>query len=59
MIMLHIPEALRHTLMPGIQTGRTRKDIQQFVENFVSKICIMLHNPEALRRKVMPGLQPG
>ena len=28
LIMLYIPEALRHTRMPGLQPGWTRKDIQ-------------------------------
>ena len=28
LIMLYIPEALRHTQMPGLQPGWTRKDIQ-------------------------------
>jgi len=35
--MLHIPEALRHTMMPGLQPGCTREDKQHLL-SFI--ICV-------------------
>ena len=66
-VMLHIPEALRHTVMPWTPTWVNQDKI--FLLNFVShfyyvafqaylkfclKMFIMLHIPEALWHTVMP-----
>ena len=59
--MSYILEALRHTVMPGLQPGWTRKDTQhlpRFLSAFEKKL-FMLYIPEALRHTVVPGLQPG
>ena len=56
-IMLHIPEALRHTVMPGLQPGWNRK-IYNICLTFCLKMVIMLYIPKALRDTVKPGLQP-
>ena len=52
-VMLHIPEALRPTVMPGLQQGEPGKDI-----NICLKLClkmfVMLLIPEVLRHTVMP-----
>ena len=37
-IMLHIPEALRHTVMPGLQPGRTRKRYTTFALNLSQNV---------------------
>jgi len=44
--MLHIPEALRHTVMPGLQPGRTRKKY-----TFVSKcsLCCISQKRSGIR----------
>ena len=57
-IMLHIPEALRHIMMPGVQPGWNRK-IYNICLKFCLKMVTMLHIPKALRDTVKPGLQPG
>ena len=53
-IMLHIPEALRHTVMPRTPTWVNQEKINNIFLNFVSKCLFMLHIPEALRDTVMP-----
>ena len=40
--MLYIPEALRHTVMPGLQPGWTRKDIQH-LPRFLSAFQKTIH----------------
>ena len=56
-IMLHIPEALRHTMMPGLQPGWNRK-IYNICLKFCLKMVPMLHITKALRDTVNSGLQP-
>ena len=53
-IMLHIPEALRHTLMPWTSTWVNQEKINNISLKFCLKVFIMLHIPEALRHTVMP-----
>ena len=52
--MLHIPEALRHTLMPWTSTWVNQEKINNISLKFCLKMFIMLHIPEALRHTVMP-----
>jgi len=53
-IMLHIPEALRHTVMPWTPTWENQVKINNISLKFSLKMFIMLHIPEALRHTVMP-----
>ena len=53
-IMLHIPEALRHTLMPWTSTWVNQEKIYSISLKFCIKMFIMLHIPEALKHTVMP-----
>ena len=58
LIVLHIPEALRHTVMPGLQPGWNRK-IYNICLQFCLKMVTMLHIPKALSwDTVKQGLQP-
>ena len=53
-VMLHIPEALRHTVMPWTPNlCEPGKDINICLK-FCLKMFVMLHIPEALRHTVMP-----
>jgi len=47
--MLHIPEALRHTMTPGLQPGCTREDIKHLPRFIicVSKIRIDVTYPRS------------
>jgi len=53
-IMLHIPEALRHTVMPWTSTWVNQEKIYSISLKVCIKIFVMLHIPEALRHTVMP-----
>jgi len=53
-IMLHIPEALRHTVMPWTPTWVNQEKIFNICLKFCRKMFVMLHIPEALRHTVMP-----
>jgi len=50
-IILHIPEALRHIMMPGVQPGWNGK-IYNICLKFCLKIVTMLHIAKALRDTV-------
>ena len=52
-VMLHIPEALRHTVMPWTPTWVNQEKINNISLKFCLKMFIMLHIPEALRHTVM------
>jgi len=41
--MLHIPEALRYTMMPGLQPGCTREDIQLLPRLIICVSKIRIH----------------
>ena len=53
-VMLHIPEALRHTVMPWTPTWVNQDKIYSISLKFCIDIFIMLHIPEALWHAVMP-----
>ena len=53
-VMLHIPEALRHTLMPWTSTWVNQEKINNISLKFCLKMFIILHIPEALWHTVMP-----
>ena len=61
--VLYILEALRHNnIMPGLQPGWTRKDIEQLPNFFFLRVEMLnvLYILEALRHNnIMPGLLPG
>ena len=54
-VMLHIPEALRHTVMPRTPTWVNQEKISvNICLKFCLKMFVMLHIPEALSHTVMP-----
>ena len=53
-VMLHIPEALRHTVMPWTATWVNEEKIYSISLKFCIDIFIMLHIQEALRHTLMP-----
>ena len=53
-VVLHIPEALRHTVMPYTPTWVNQEKIFNIFLKFCLKMFVMLHIPEVLRHTVMP-----